>query len=261
MVSQYEPYLRHLAFKNCARSTLAGYRLTLDRFFREHHALTAQTAIAFLSGNHKPSTKATMRAHLKGFAKYARIEIDWDRDVPAPKVHLDAPVVYTKDEVNIVYNDIMGTQMRADLNRLYADVFLFICETGLRVSECAGIRMENVRLEPMPHLLINKDEVESHSKDGRVVPLSTEALAIIEHYGLPFRFRAKTLRDLIARAVQEHGLNPKLRVHSGRKHWATEALGRGVEIMAVTNAGGWSDPKTLKRYVSASASTICEAFA
>lgn len=261
MTAQYQPYLNHLAFKNCAPNTLRDYACTLDRFFREHADFTTDSVISFLSGDHKPSTKAKLRAHLKGFAKYARIEIDWDRDVPAQKVHLDAPVVYTAEEVRVVYDDIMGTQMRADLNRLYADVFLFICETGLRISECAGIRMENVIVEPMPHLLINKDEVSSHSKDGRVVPLTAEALEIIEYYGLPLKFRQATLRDLIARAVQTHGLRPKLRVHSGRKYWATEALGRGVEIMAVTNAGGWSDPKTLKRYVSASASTICEAFA
>jgi integrase len=193
---------------------------------------------------------------LVGLAKYLRLDIDWEYDIPPIKFGRKAPIVYSENDEQLVVSYI---EHRAKDGVYLGDMFRFLIHTGLRTSEVVGLLPGNFVDGAAPHIVIDKETNTSHSKDSRIVPLDAEALSIIRHHGLPFRFGVSNLRRLIREAREKYSM-PKYTPHAARKTWSTRAQKRGVPLTAICAAGGWGDPSTIMHYTERSSQSLHEAF-
>jgi integrase/recombinase XerD len=106
---------------------------------------------------------------------------------------------------------------------------------GLRASEIAGLRREDVRDDAdLPHLLVR-------GKGGRerVVPLGPNPLGELLAFGLPRRgplFRQPSGRPVTGKYVSQscnrwlHRLGIRESIHKGRHRFATQVLDHGAHL-------------------------------
>lgn len=148
------------------------------------------------------------------------------------------------------------------------DLFCLCCFTGLRYSDLADLRPENIH-----EGYILKTTVKTRDKNLKI-PVIDKAARILERYpgGLPVISNQK-YNDYLKELARKAELNRLIRVirysgstrkdetkplhelittHIARKTFATIHLQLGMNIPTVMAIGGWKDYKTMKPYVAVS---------
>lgn len=196
--------------------------------------------------NDKRKTQATLHY----YSLYVRAFIKWlgiaDK-IPA--------VARPRGRRNVATLRVEDVKKMFDAARDILDktIVALLFETGLRAQELLSLSIEDVNLE-------SREIVIKHAKfgDERVVffgPLSYETLKIYIYlsnkkggrlFNLTYSGLYKRLKTLALRA----GVDPsKVRPHVLRHTFATEALKRGMNLIALQNILGHKDIKTTQIYV------------
>ena len=251
----YQAFLSHLRERNMADETIIDYGNTYRRFFTKYELIEADIK-AFLAP-HQPRTRKKYRDQLKSLAKYARVDMDWDRNIPQPKFKEKSPLTLSKaDQEKLVkYLTWIGTR--------HAAILLLLIHTGLRVNELSLITKDSVMevetQDGTKRKLLRIDPQGSHSKEGRYVPLDSIAQEQLEILGLPFAFDRRAFNAFIVDARRRLNL-PCYKIHSLRKTFMTRSLARGVNVIDLANIMGHSSVQTMLSYASKDAQTLTESF-
>ncbi len=241
-------------------------------------AITAASVRAWAARMHaarlSPVTVGRKLAAVRSFASYLCREgvltMNPARQVHNPKVAQRSPAFLTEGEVTklLEFDDdsALGARDRAVLELLYA--------TGLRVSELAGLAVENVDVAGRSLRVVGKGDKE------RIVPFGKPASAALRAW-LPIRQQwldnpPKTargsaevrtdamgalllsqhgrridpaaLRRVLARRLEEAALTKRVTPHALRHSFATHLLNAGADLRAIQELLGHASLASTQRY-------------
>ena len=262
------------AERGVSRHTLAAYRRDLadfDRFLaRAGHRLTdvrADNVVSYLEHTRarglKPASIARRLAAVRGLYRHLVREDAVTRD---PTEHLDTPragrplpKTLTREAAAALVEAFDGAEPRTVRDRTLLEV---LYATGMRASECLGLRLEDVNLNAGYAVCTGK------GRKQRLVPLGEHAVAWLSRYlrdARPSFTRTKdcgrlfvnprggalsrqSLWIVVRRAATAAGLRRTISPHVLRHSFASHLLEGGADLRSVQALLGHADIGTTQIY-------------
>lgn len=163
-------------------------------------------------------------------------------------------------------NHTLGLRNSAILETLYA--------TGIRVSECAGIRLNDIDLDNRTILVTGKgnkqryvpfgeyaqDAIETYLSDARAPIMAryhqSHQFLFVNHYGGPIT--ARGIEYIMDEIVKQSSLTTKIHPHMLRHTFATEMLNNGADMRSVQELLGHSSLSTTQIYTHVTKSHLMD---
>ncbi|HNV63377.1 MAG TPA: tyrosine recombinase XerC [Candidatus Cloacimonas acidaminovorans] len=282
-------FCNYLALEGKSPRTITAYKLDLEQFhsFIQRYFENGEVDIKgitvlnirdfFRFLNEKPDCNRSLArksAALNSFFRYCKrsgfIQNNPMEKIKRPKYEVPLPKCFTEEEVRTLLSipdtdSPFGIRNKAILETLYS--------SGLRISELAGIRLQDIDLK---RGLIR---VTGKGNKQRIVPLGSYAIEAINNY-LKVRpqfmrennpdllfltksgkaFDTKQLDIILKRyfelVAKAKGYSP----HSLRHSFATHLLSRGADLRAIQELLGHSLLSTTETYTHISLEDIKEAY-
>jgi integrase len=252
----FEEYLDFLTESNMSIHTINDYRSTYKRFFA-HGSMNEGHIRSFLMIAKSATTKRKYIVQLKSLCNFFNTKIDWKK-IPSPKVRQEAPLTLTEQHERRIYDYMEYRDHKS------AKMFSFLLETGLRISELEGLGPDHYKKVETAagkfyHALKIDTSMDTHSINGRWVPLSVTARHIIEEFGLPFNIDRRRFNDLLISARTSLKL-PDYKIHSLRKTFMSRCLKRKMDVVTIANIMGHKQVNTMLVYADRELETVCDAF-
>jgi integrase/recombinase XerD len=260
--------------RGVSRHTLAAYRRDLadfDRFLaRGGHRLTdvrAENVVSYLEHARarglKPASIARRLAAVRGLYRHLVREDAVTRDptehVDTPRGGRPLPKTLTREAAAALVEALDGAEPRAVRDRTLLEV---LYATGMRASECLGLRLEDVNLNAGYAVCTGK------GRKQRLVPLGEHAVAWLSRYlrdARPGFTRKKdcgrlfvnphggalsrqSLWIVVRRAATAAGLRRKISPHVLRHSFASHLLEGGADLRSVQALLGHADIGTTQIY-------------
>jgi integrase/recombinase XerD len=252
--------------------TLAAYRRDLADFVaflgrrRAPSAARADDVLAYLGALHRRGLSAASLARrlssLRGFYRYlvrdGALTQDPTELIQRPRLSRPLPKTLSRGAATALVeapdvDGVRGLRDRALLEVLYA--------TGMRASECLGLRPEDVNLTAGYVVCTGK------GRKQRLVPLGAEAIAWIRAYlerARPHHARGgggrlfvnprggalsrQSLWKIVRKAARRAGLGGRVSPHVLRHSFASHLLEGGADLRAVQAMLGHADIATTQIY-------------
>ncbi len=269
--------------------TLRNYRLDLEQFltfWEEHHAgLPLQAAtyrhlrpfLARIMKGRRKTTVARKLSTLRTFFKYLQreglAELNPARLAPTPKVEKHLPHFLTVDEAFHLLGQPGGKSSflfrrdRAILEMFYA--------SGLRLSELAGLQMENLHLEEGVIKVWGKGSKERLAFLGKpareavaaYLPLRNallrrspgqETALFLNSRGGPLSSRG--IARVVGTWARKAGLPGGLSPHGLRHSFATHILEGGADLRTVQELLGHASISSTQRYLHINVDYLLEEY-
>ena len=260
--------------RGVSRHTLAAYRRDLadfDRFLvRGGHRLTevrADDVVSYLEHARarglKPASIARRLAAVRGLYRHLVREEALTRDptehVDTPRAGRPLPKTLTREAAAALVEALHGAEPRAVRDRTLLET---LYATGMRASECLGLRLEDVNLNAGYAVCTGKGQKQ------RLVPLGEHAVAWLRRYlrdARPSFTRKKdcgrlfvnprggalsrqSLWTIVRRAAAAAGLRRKVSPHVLRHSFASHLLEGGADLRSVQAMLGHADIGTTQIY-------------
>jgi integrase/recombinase XerC len=216
---------------------------------------------------------ATLRSFYKFLVKRGHTPSNPVLSIRTPKQEKKLPKFLEYEQVQRLLNtpptdNWLGARDRAILETLYS--------TGIRVSELAGLNMDDV------DFLGEVIHIRGKGKKERITPIGSSALQAIQHY-IEFRnkraqnnsnFDSKVLfankhgRRLSTRSVRRKmdkylmmaGLDPAISPHTLRHSFATHMLNNGADLRSVQELLGHQSLSTTQIYTHLTTKKLKEVY-
>lgn len=174
-------------------------------------------------------------------------------DIHSPKVEKKLPTVLTKEEVKMMLSSCTNKKHRLLLEFLYS--------SGMRVSECVKIKINDLDLkEKMGRVISGKGKKDRH------IILSTTFISNLQEYlaarknGSPYVFTGikgshlsvRMAQRIVNDAAQKAGVKKRVFAHALRSTFATHLLEAGTDIRIIQELLGHADLSTTQRYTKVS---------
>ena len=260
--------------RGVSRHTLAAYRRDLadfDRFLvRGGHRLTevrADDVVSYLEHARarglKPASIARRLAAVRGFYRHLVREEALTRDptehVDTPRAGRPLPKTLTREAAAALVEALHGTEPRTVRDRTLLEV---LYATGMRASECLGLRLEDVNLNAGYAVCTGKGQKQ------RLVPLGEHAVFWLRRYLRDARLSFTRKKDcgrlfvnprggalsrqslwtIVRRAAAAAGLRRKVSPHVLRHSFASHLLEGGADLRSVQAMLGHADIGTTQIY-------------
>lgn len=247
-------------------NTLAAYSSDLKEFFdtvkKEPGAVSQENILTYFSTlNVSERTQARMLSAFKSFFQWMQLEgfraDNPAENVDAPKLGRYIPAVLSVDEVEAIMESVdmktwQGVRDRAILEVLYG--------CGLRVSEAAGLRVQDLYLKEGFIVVIGKGDKQ------RMVPMGERAQDAMNDYldvrpcphpqfnDFVFlnRFGKSLSRisifNMIKKQAMLAGVNKEISPHTFRHSFATHLIENGADLRVVQEMLGHESILTTEIY-------------
>ena len=271
-VSQFLTSLKHE--KNASPHTIASYKrdlLQLSNYLEERKVVLKEINNVVLRGflarlqekKNKKSTMARKLAAIRSFLEFC-MKKKWLEDNPAkvvatPKQERHVPSFLSEDEM-AKFLDL--PQSREPLDLRDKGVLELLYATGMRVSELAGLNLDDINFSER---LIR---VRGKGKKERLLPFGRKAedsLAFyirarpqinkgdIEENALFLNYRGKRLSSrsverIVDRYIRLTALRRKISPHSLRHSFASHLLSRGADLRVIQELLGHESLATTQKY-------------
>lgn len=276
---------QHLEAEGKAERTVSTYMARLGQFldWYEGHSLSLQDLLNYVSylrtrkrfpgnlnrtvpdGGLSPESVRISVVALKSFCRWLHEEGHLPENVAArlkrPQVPKTLPRYASEEDLAFWLRPLLSSQRKADI-KLYA-ISLLLLDSGLRIAELCGIRMEDVNLAEGWIRVLGKGRRE------RLVPVEQRAAEALRRYLALVRephplvttdhlFISQSGTALTTNAVQKvfrsHGrrVGVHLTPHMLRHTMATHALRNGYNLFELQKALGHQDLAMTQRYAAVS---------
>lgn len=276
-------FLRYLTLeKDASPHTLRSYRSDLLEFQRfvgqgepdvNLRAVDARTVRAFLVHLHARGLDAAsvgrklaaLRSWFRFLVRRGRLARNAAREVHGPRLAKKLVSFLPIDEATaLVEAKAVGGAERARdvaiLELLYA--------TGLRVSELAGLSLEDVDRSARTVRVLGKGRKE------RIVPFGRRAAEALEAYLAPRAERrgalftnhrggpltARAIHTIVGRSARAAGITRRVTPHTLRHTFATHLLDAGADLRMIQELLGHSRLSTTQRYTHVSADQLMKVY-
>ena len=272
-----EAFLAFLGLERAlAKNTLTGYRSDLDQAAAflvaqgaaDWRGVTRAQATAWIHSLNRrcaPASLARKLTALRGLARFlVREKIredDFTELLASPKLTRRIPGTLTPEEVGRLLAAPAGGDARALRDHALLELFY---SSGLRVSELAGLTLQQVNLEQGFLRVFGKGSKE------RVVPIGGRAVDAVTTYvnsGRPQLVKKKTGSQLFLNPrgtalsrvglwmiVKKHagraGISKNVKPHGLRHSFATHLLSGGADLRAIQEMLGHASISTTQIYTA-----------
>jgi len=273
-----EGYLGFLGLeRGLAQNTLSAYRSDLDqcaaflaqRRVGDWRCVSAAQAAEWLHSLNgrvcSPASQARKLTALRGLARFLVREKLRDDDFTAllagPKLTRRIPDTLTADEVARLLAAPTGGDARALRDRALLELFY---SSGLRVSELAGLTLQQVDLEHGFLRVFGKgskervvpvggraaDAITTYVTSGRpqLVKPRTGSQLFLNHHGAALS--RVTLWKLVKKYAARAGLTKNVKPHGLRHSFATHLLTGGADLRAIQEMLGHASISTTQIYTA-----------
>jgi site-specific recombinase XerD len=223
---------------------------------------------AYLGARREKVKPATLSIEYRALAKFWRWAVEEDEVAVSPMARMTPPKmpevpvpVISPDDFKAMLKTAAGTDF---LNRRDTAVLLVFFDTGARLSEVAGMRLEDVDLRARLVCVTG-----SKSKDVRAVRFGTKTAVAIDRYlrarrghraadspalwlGQDGPLTPSAFAQIVAKRSKAAGL-PRVHPHQLRHTFAHEYLANGGQAGDLQRLAGWRSPAMLRRYGAAMA--------
>ena len=197
-----------------------------------------------------PATQNRYMAHLRFILRYAR-DI-WDMLDKAPRVPMSKETkgrtrVISKEEQEKLCGVLKAGKGRQWYWPTVADLVVFLCETGFRLSE--ALKLDERNFQTPGVIQLHPDQTKTDA--ARAVPMSRKAQEIIEKRGqTPFaRIDVYRANRAFTRAKEAIGIDDKeFCLHACRHTFASRLLAQGAELYHIKRLLGHTVWATTERY-------------
>lgn len=173
-------------------------------------------------------------------------------NIRPPKLEKKLPHVLTKDEIKAL--------IAAPKNFKHRLLIEFLYSSGLRVSECVAIKLEDLNLEDR----VGKVTKGKGSKGRHIILSQTLIEHIRKHLETRknesiYLFETKTshisirqAQKIVSEARKKAGINKRVFCHALRSSFATHLLEAGTDIRVIQELLGHTNLATTQRYTKVS---------
>lgn len=251
-----ELYLRNYSIK-----TAKAYLNHIKRFFhfcskdfKEINNADIKRYLLKLIDEGKSSAYVDQAISALGFLlKEVYNTIDFEFDIKRPKRERKLPNILSKEEVSNIILAIDNLKHRA--------LIVLIYSAGLRVSEAAKIKIEDI--DSKRNLIYIRA---AKGKKDRYTILSKAALEIIRQYYKKYKptswlfegsdkndhITERTIQRVFEKAVFKVGIRKKVTVHTLRHSFATHLLENGIDLRYIQELLGHESSTTTEIYTHVS---------
>lgn len=271
-------YLDYLQIeKNAAKTTIQTYQKDVEHFFQfmykenmtrlqvvDHNIVRNYLSQLYESGLSKRSVTrhiSTLRSFYKLLVREAVVDSNPFQHITLPKNSKPIPGFLFQEELDTIFSTIdrttaLGQRDAALLELLYA--------TGIRVSECASLKIENIDFSLKTILVLGKgdkeryipfgefaeDALKTYINDGRNQLMGSKSIpsnfVFLNAKGSPLTVRG--MRLILSKMVKKAGLTIHLHPHKLRHTFATHMLNNGADLRAVQELLGHSNLSSTQIY-------------
>lgn len=202
---------------------------------------------------------SSLRSFFRHHQKKGNLKNNPASSIHSPKIPKKLPNFLNIDEVFQlldfpVEDNFQGRRQEAVLELLYS--------TGLRVSECVGLDLEDIDFASKTIRVLGKGNKE------RIVPIGQKAIERIRTY-LHFReltlgsksstkslfinqrgarLSVRSVQRLVDKAIRDSGVSKKISPHVIRHTYATHLLNAGADLRAIQELLGHASLSTTQKY-------------
>ncbi|TPV92292.1 MAG: hypothetical protein B7733_26610 [Myxococcales bacterium FL481] len=285
-------FLDHLKYEvRASPHTLRAYRRDLEAFaasvesdrepsapMEALSAFQVRAHLASLHRTHAASTLARKLSTLKSFAEYCR-QRGWLRENEVAQLH--RPKQASRLPTALPVEDLtrlLTVEADADVVTLRdRAVFEVLYGSGLRVSECVGLDLSDIRRDE-DGLVTLRVRGGKGNKD-RLVPLGRLGVTALERYlacrdkllreddpravflgRRGARLSARTVRHALSRACVASGTRSVVGPHGLRHSFATHLLQSGCDLRAIQTFLGHASLSTTQRYTHLDMGRLLEVY-
>ncbi len=284
--NEIEAFLGYIGLeRGLSKNTIMGYRRDLDQaaaFFARQgvagwRAVSGEYASSWIqslsSADYTVASLARKLSALRGLARFLVREKIRDDDFSAllsgPKPVRRMPGTLTEDEIGRLLGAVSGGAAPALRDRALLELFY---SSGLRVSELAGLMLQQVDLEHGFLRVFGKGAKE------RVVPIggkAADALAAYLTAGRPHFVRSRTgsqlflskhgaalsrvmLWMIVKKYAKRAGITKNVKPHGLRHSFATHLLTGGADLRAIQEMHGHASIATTQIYTAVEPQRLLE---
>jgi integrase/recombinase XerD len=167
---------------------------------------------------------------------------------------------YKREPLTSQNADRLANACRSGIEKV---VIATLLDTGLRVSELAGLTKENVLWQDRRLLVHGKGGPFGKKTKRRIVPLTERAFTLLSNYfslNDSFGYTARGIQKIVRRVTNRAGISQKVSPHVLRHTFAAACVKKGLSTRYLQMFLGHDHLATTEIYLNVSPEDACAEF-
>lgn len=273
LLQEFAEYLQ--LEKNCSKYTIVGYEHDIKEFFMfmDEQVITSVSDVTYrdvriyltqlYEENYSKGTVAKKLSSLRSFYRFllreSYIENNPFTQVSSLKLEKRLPEFFYEEELEALFQSIDTSTPAGQRNKALLEVMY---ATGIRVSECAGIKLSDLddalsillvkgkgnKERYVPYGQMAKNALNVYVYDGRKKLCKNEdhSYLFVNQKGKPIT--ARGIRYIFDQMIKKAGSNQHIHPHMIRHSFATHLLNNGADLRSVQELLGHSQLSSTQVY-------------